>query len=175
MVYETPSTNAKQVSPTIHVGDYTIPVHDDYDIKIKANKILNDYLKDKVVMQLISGNSSFVIKGEWKDDWMQGSFDELGDVRLLIDTIAPVITAAWKNNVVFKAQKNLIIKCKDDVSRIANFKATLDDNWLMFAKKNDFFIYTFDEHCSAGAHTLILTASDITGNIATQQFNFIKQ
>ncbi len=174
-VYETLSTSTKQISPTIHIGDYTIPVHDSFNVSIKTN-IINDSIKDKVVMQLISGNSSSVIKGEWKDDWMQGSFDELGDIRLLIDTTAPVISPiAWKSNTVFKAQKNLIIKCKDDISKITNFKATLDSNWLMFARKNDYFIYTFDEHCKSGSHTLIITAKDVAGNVAMQTFNFIKQ
>ena len=37
VVYETPSVIAKQVSPTIHIGDYSIPVHDDYNVMIKAS------------------------------------------------------------------------------------------------------------------------------------------
>lgn len=172
-VYETSSTNIKQVSSTIHVGDYTIPVHDSFNISIKTNNI-NNSLKDKVVMQLMSGNSTSVLKGLWKDDWMQGSFDELGDVRLLIDTIAPAITTNWGNNSVFKNQANIIIKCKDDVSKIAGFTATLDGGWLMFARKNDYYIYTFDEHCKTGSHTLTITATDVAGNIATWKFNFIK-
>ncbi|MEP6684678.1 MAG: M23 family metallopeptidase, partial [Parafilimonas sp.] len=133
--YETPSINTKQISATIHVGNYTIPVHDNYTVAIKTDKILDDVLKNKTVMQLISGNSKTVIKGEWQNDYMLGSFDELGDASLLIDTIAPVIISVeWKDGTVFKTQKNLTVKCKDDVSKIVNFTATLDGNWLMFAK-----------------------------------------
>jgi hypothetical protein len=150
VVYETPSTTAKQVSPTIHTGDYSIPVHDDYNVMIKASA-LNNALKDKVVMQLKSGSSTTVKKGVWQGDWMLSSFDELGDERLLIDTIAPaIISVAWSNGSTFISQKALIIKCTDDVSRIANFTAMLDGNWLMFAKKNDYFTYTFDGHCAKG-------------------------
>jgi peptidase M23-like protein len=175
-VYETSSTNTKQISSTIHIGNYTIPVHDNYTVAIKADKILDDALKDKVVMQMMSKNSTTIIKGEWQNDYMLGSFDELGDASLLIDTNAPaIISVGWKNGTVFKAQKNLTIKCKDDVSRIVNFTATLDGNWLMFAKKNDYFIYTFDEHCAAGNHVLNITTTDVAGNAATQIFNFTKQ
>ena len=45
----------------------------------------------------------------------------------------------------------------------------------MFAKKNDYFIYTFDEHCSDGNHTLTVTATDVAGNITIQSFNFTKE
>jgi hypothetical protein len=95
---------------------------------------------------------------------------------LLIDTIAPVITpVAWKDSSVFKAKKNLTIKCNDDLSRIETFRAELDGNWLMFSKKNDYFIYEFDEHCPAGPHKLNITVTDVAGNSTTQTFNFVKQ
>jgi len=127
-------------------------------------------------MQLKSGSSTTVKKGVWQGDWMLSSFDELGDARLLVDTIAPVIIpVAWKNGSTFINQKTLTIKCIDDVSRIADFKATLDGNWLMFAKKNDYFTYTFDTHCLSGTHTLVITATDVAGNATTQTFTFTKQ
>lgn len=175
IVTESSSTTANQVSSTIHVSDFTIPVHDDYSISIKANTI-NTTLKNKVVMQLKSSGTPTVVKGTWNNDWETGSFDELGDVCLLIDTIAPKILAVnWKNGTVFSAQRSLTIKCTDDVSKIVNFTAKLDGKWLLFNKKTDFFIYNFDEHCSTGTHTLLVTATDVAGNEATQIFNFTKQ
>ncbi len=175
MVYETTSVTAEQVSPTIHIGDYSIPVHDDYSVMIKASAYSNA-LKDKIVMQLKSGTSTTVKKGVWQGDWMLSSFDELGDATLLIDTIAPLIVpVGWKSGSTFISQKTLTVKCTDDVSRIENYTATLDGNWLMFAKKNDYFIYTFDEHCTSGTHTLAITAADAAGNTTTQTFNFTKQ
>jgi hypothetical protein len=68
----------------------------------------------------------------------------------------------------------MVIKCTDDLGAVASFTATLDGNWLMFAKKNDNFIYTFDEYCPAGRHTLIITAIDVAGNSVTQSYNFTK-
>ena len=173
---EVPSKKLNQISPTIHIGDYTIPVHTYYDVAIKTDVILNDSLKDEVVMQMRAGNASTVVSGEWQGDWILGSFDELSDACLLIDTIAPVIIPmGWKTGTIFKTQKTVTIKCKDDISRIQNFTATLDGNWLMFAKKNDYFIYSFDEHCTNGSHTLTITATDVAGNVASQTFNFTKQ
>jgi hypothetical protein len=175
IVSETEAAIAKQVSPTIHISDYTIPVHDDYNVMIKANTGLNDALKDKVVMQLKSGSSSTVKKGSWQGNWMLSRFDELGDARLLIDTIAPVIApVGWKNGSNFSNQRTMIIKCADDLGAVASFTAALDGNWLMFAKKNDNFIYTFDEHCSSGKHTLTITATDVAGNSVTRSYTFTK-
>jgi hypothetical protein len=175
IVPETDATTSKQVSPTIHISDYTIPVHDDYNVMIKASAGLDQALTDRVVMQLKGGNSSTVKKGLWQGNWMISSFDELGDVRLLIDTIAPVIVpVGWKSGSNFSNQKTIIIKCADDFGAVASFSATLDGNWLMFAKKNDNFIYTFDEHCPAGKHILVITATDVAGNSVTQSYNFTK-
>lgn len=175
-VYETSATYARQVSPTIHIGDYTIPVHNDYNVMIKAPG-LNANQKNKVVMELKSGSSVTVKKGLWQGNWMLSSFDELGNVRLLLDEVPPVITPiSWKDGSTFISQKTLTVKCTDDISRIASFSATLEDGtWLMFARKSDYFTYTFDEHCPTGKHTLTITAMDVAGNASVETYNFTKQ
>ncbi|MBS1744913.1 MAG: M23 family metallopeptidase [Bacteroidetes bacterium] len=173
VVYETASTSTRQLSPTIHVGDYTVPVHDYYNIAVKPAIISNDK-KDKIVMELKSGTSTKVIAGLWKDGWLTGNFNKLDDVRLLLDTIAPKAEAVgWNNGAVIKS-KILTLKCTDDLGDIETFKALLDGKWLMFAKKNDYFIYTFDEHCLPGKHELTIIATDAANNTSMQTFNFIK-
>jgi len=124
----------------------------------------------------MTGGSKRIATGEWQNDRMLGSFDELGDVSLVIDTIAPVVTpVGWRNGYVVKGKQNLIVTCKDDQSRIETFRAELDGSWLMFSRKNDYFIYTFDEHCSPGGHNLVVAATDVAGNRTTRSFNFVKQ
>lgn len=174
-VAETNSTSSKQVSPTLHIGSYLIPVNNVYDVSLKVNDDVNTTLKNHVVMQLQTGKYSYVQKGVWNDDYLNAKFSYLGNARLLLDTIAPVIvTVGWKNNETFKSANKMTIKCIDDVSRIASFRAELDGRWLMFSQKNDYFIYTFDAHCKSGNHTLTITATDVAGNEAIQTFNFTK-
>ncbi|HYK45656.1 MAG TPA: M23 family metallopeptidase [Parafilimonas sp.] len=176
VINESEAQTSNQVSPTIHAASYLIPVHSAYDISIKVTKPFPDSLKDKVVMKLITGSSKRIATGEWENDRMLGSFDELGDVSLVIDTIAPAVTpVGWRNGSVVKSKQNLIVSCKDDQSRIETFRAELDGSWLMFSRKNDYFIYTFDEHCSGGGHNLVITATDVAGNSTTRSFNFVKQ
>jgi hypothetical protein len=153
-----------------------VPVHTGYDISIKPTTPIPDSLKDKVVLKLVTGNSKRIASGEWQNDRVLGSFDELGDLSLIIDTVAPLITpVGWKNGSVFKGSRNLVLSCKDDQSRIETFRAELDGSWLMFSRKNDYFTYTFDEHCSPGGHNLVVTATDVAGNITSRSFNFVKQ
>jgi len=173
---ETESNNMNHISPIIHINSYLVPVHDAYDIAIKATAPIPDSLKDKVVMKLFSGDSKQVVSGEWQNGWMLGSFDELGDASLVIDTIAPVISpVGWSDGSVFKGNKDLVVSCRDDLSRIETFRADLDGSWLMFSRRNDYFIYSFDEHCSPGGHTLTIYATDVAGNSTAQSFNFVKQ
>lgn len=175
-VEESKATSAKQVSPTIQIGSHLIPVHDAYTVSIKLNKTLTASMKNKVVMELISGNSVYIEKGKWENDWMQASFFDLGNARLLIDTVGPeIIPVGWKDGSLFKITPNLVLKCTDDLSSIASFRAELDGKWLEFAKRKDYFTYTFDEHCPAGEHILTVRATDVAGNESSQIFNFTRQ
>lgn len=166
---------SKQVSPTIQIGSYLFPVHDSFPISIKLNKIIDDVLKDKIVMQLKSGSSTYLKKAILNNDYFTANFSYLGDARLLVDTIKPVITSVnWKNGEAFTSSKKIVIKCTDDLMKIASFRAELDGKWLLFSQQSDYFTYTFDEHCPKGKHRLIVTATDVAGNNATQIFNFTK-
>ena len=99
----------------------------------------------------------------------------MGNVQLLIDTIAPTIsTVGWKNGASLANSSTLVLKCKDDIDDIDSFRAELDGKWLLFAASKDNFIYHFDEHCSKGAHSLNVTVTDFAGNTTKQIFTFIK-
>ena len=126
-------------------------------------------------MQLISGKNKEIAKEEWHGDWMSAKFNKLGDVQLLIDTTPPTITpVGWKNNAVSGTAKNLVLRSKDNLDAIHSFRAELDGKWLMFARKGDNFIYTFDEHCSKGKHNLKVMVMDVAGNITEQNFTFTR-
>ncbi len=162
-------------SAFIRLHDYTVPVHDFFSIKIKTTLPPADPLKDRVVMQLLSGTDKKTIKGIWNGDWMTGAFNRLGNIQLYIDTVPPtLIQIGWKNGSVLTKAKTLVVQCKDDMDEVDSFKAELDGKWLLFAVKKDRFIYTFDEKCSKGLHNLTATVSDIAGNVTKQTFTFIR-
>ncbi len=168
--------NKNSASPLIQLHNAFVPVDDSFAIQIKTVLKPNDPLRNKVVMFKLSGTHKEALKGKWSGYWMQGKFNRLGNFQLLIDTVPPTVTpVAWKNGQVFTNQKRLVIKCKDELDEVDSFRATLDGQWLMFGKKNDDFIYTFDEHCPIGPHTLTVSATDKAGNVTTKQFTFVKK
>lgn len=172
---EAASQNKNTASILAALHNYTVPVHDVYTVQMKTSLAVNDPLRKKVVMQLTSGSSKTFAKGEWNGDWMSARFNKLGNVQLIIDAIPPTITPiGWKNGAVLTSARTLVLRCKDDLNEIDSFRAELDGQWLMFAKRTDNFVYTFDEHCPKGSHTLKVTATDLVGNITAQTFNFTR-
>jgi len=173
---ESINTNKNNASAFVALHNYTVPVHDSFTVQLKTTLAANDPSRKKVVMQLISGTSKQVKKGEWNGDWMSAKFNKLGYVQLLVDNISPTITpVGWKNGAILSSAKRLVLKCKDDLGEIDSFRAELDGQWLMFAKRaGDNFIYTFDEHCSKGKHTLKVTVTDVAGNITTETYTFMR-
>jgi hypothetical protein len=126
-------------------------------------------------MQLTSGSDKQTMKGQWTGDWMTARFNVFGNVQLLIDTVPPTITpVAWKNGSLLTAAKTLVLKCKDDLTKIDSFRAELDGHWLLFAARGDNFIYTFDEHCPKGPHTLTIFATDLAGNTTSKTYTFTR-
>ncbi len=172
---ESVNVNKNSASAYIALHNNTVPVHDAFDVQLKTTLAANNPLRNNVVMQLISGSKKQTMKGNWNGDWMTAHFNRLGNAQLLIDTVPPTITpVGWKNGAILSAANVLTVKCKDDVDDIATFRAELDGKWLLFAGNNDNFIYRFDDHCSKGAHSLVITVSDIAGNTAKQTFTFTK-
>jgi hypothetical protein len=163
------------VSSFVALHNYTIPVHDSFTVKLKPIAAFNFALKDKVVMQLVSGGHKEVAKGEWQGGWLSAKFNRLGFVQLVVDKTAPVIKQiGWTNATKFSSQKTLRLHCTDELDEVEDFAATLDGQWLLFAKKNDDFIYTFDEYCKPGKHTLTVIVTDKAGNTTEKEFTVIK-
>ncbi len=170
---ETNNINKSSASSYIGLYNYTVPVHDSFSVQLKTTLEANNYLRNRVVMQMISGTTKQIAKGRWDGDWMLAKFRRLGNVQLLIDTIPPgITTAGWKNGTTLSNASFLTLKCKDDLSEIDSFRAELDGKWLLFAANKDNFIYRFDEHCPPGTHTLNVTATDFAGNTTKQTFTF---
>jgi hypothetical protein len=171
---ESSNTNKNSASAFVALHNYTVPVHDSFTVQLKTTLAANDPQRKNVVMQLISGTNKQVSKGQWNGDWMSAKFTRLGFVQLLVDNVAPTITlVGWKSGSFLSAAKNLVLKCKDDLGEIDSFRAELDGQWLMFAKRaGDSFIYTFDEHCLKGSHTLKVTVADVAGNITNATYTF---
>ncbi|MCW3107190.1 MAG: family metallopeptidase [Segetibacter sp.] len=170
-----PANDSKLVSAIHYLHNYTIPVHDSFTVRIKPSSYLTETDRDKVVMQLVSNHKIEAVKGTWVNDWMEAKIRDLGIVKLAIDSIPPRITATgWVNGGTVSNKKSISFVVTDNIGEIKSFKALLDSNWLMFSRKKDSFIHTFDERTTRGKHELVVTVEDIAGNVTEKTYSFIR-
>ncbi|MGE8527571.1 M23 family metallopeptidase [Chryseobacterium rhizosphaerae] len=172
-MYEKPNAEENGVSNTIVLHHPYVPIHDKYTLKIKPNRKLTQQEKDKVVMLLDYGSDKDAVKGSWTGDWVQGQFNRLGTVQLIVDHSFPSVMTEWKDGALINTG-TLRLKGNTKVGDIVSFRAELDGKWLRFARVKDYFIYTFDEKCpkGSGKHTLKVTTVNTAGNTNTQTLTF---
>lgn len=172
-MYEKPNAEENGVSNTIVLHHPYVPIHDKYTLKIKPNRKLTQQEKDKVVMLLDYGSDKDAVKGSWTGDWVQGQFNRLGTVQLIVDHSFPSVMTEWKDGALINTG-TLRLKGNTKVGDIVSFRAELDGKWLRFARVKDYFVYTFDEKCpkGSGEHTLKVTTVNTAGNTNTQTLTF---
>jgi hypothetical protein len=167
---------AKQLDASgIHsLHSYNIPVHDSFTVKIRSQIPASDPLREKIVMQLTSNRKKVATKGAWDGDWMTAKFWDLGQVRLLVDTIPPTLTTGMRNGANLGKSKAIVFTARDNAGEIKSFRAELDGKWLMFRRKSYSFIHDFDERTTRGKHELKVRVEDVAGNITERTYTFTR-
>ena len=141
----TPANDARVVSAVHYLHNYTIPVHDSFTVRIKPTAVI-PFDSNKVVVQLVSNHKVEAVKGAWKNGWMEARFRDLGIVKLIEDKVPPRITATGFINGGSVSNRKLIsFVVTDDTGEINRFEALEDGKWLLFSRKNNAYIHTFDE------------------------------
>ena len=169
------SKDPKVVSFVYYLHNKTIPVHDSFTVRLKPAVDITAMAKDRIIMQSVNNQKTEAVKGQWKDDWMEAKFRDLGTVKLLLDIIPPKINlSGWVNGSNVRNKKTIAFIAKDDAGEIKSFKAFLDGNWYMFSRKKDTFIHTFDERTLPGKHELKVVVEDIAGNVSERNYGFIR-
>jgi peptidase M23-like protein len=157
------------------IGDYFIPVHHYFDLKIKPTKTISGDLKKKVVM-LYSDDKDTDGRAAFETDSgrFQAKVRNFGTYWLDIDTIPPVIKPLQKSNSNLSKAKQISFEVKDAKTSVRSFSGYLDGKWICFEEHNDLFFYNFDEHCGKGKHALVFRAEDENGNVAISKLNFTR-
>lgn len=173
---EQPASRWPEASLTAMLHQPNVPVHDKYTVQLPLQPAFAAY-SNQLLMRLESGKARLVQKAQpAAEGWYKASFNRLGNVQLVADTTSPVIaTYGWKDGQTFTNQTNLHIRCSDNFDELQYFSARLDDQWLLFTHSTSDYIYTFDEHCSIGDHTLTVSVQDMAGNRTVKTFHFTKK
>ncbi len=172
-ITEVPAQNTNQASPAIYLHNNLVPVHDYYTVGIKFSLPAYSPLIYRTVMELTSGPSRYLVKPEIDGEYLRGSFNKLGVVRLLVDTIPPKILSALQN-VTISNGKVLQVRCSDNLNETQQFRAEADGKWLLFKKRGSYYTYKVDEHCPNGRFQLNLSVSDVAGNKTIETYTLTK-
>lgn len=131
---------------------------------------------DKIVMVCFRGVQKDVQRPEWQGDWASARFREFGNYQLVEDREAPVITIPGiTDGAPLGRTARITVNVRDNLGSLRNFRAELDGAWLCFSNdKGLAYIYTFDDHCLPGRHTLRISVEDAAGNKAVKEIHFIR-
>jgi murein DD-endopeptidase MepM/ murein hydrolase activator NlpD len=167
------SSNPAVISRVHTIGDVYIPLQDYFMVRIKPVASAN---KNRVVMQRFAGSKKDVQKVEWQGGWAAAKFRDFGNFQLMLDETAPeVVPIGFSNGSNLSKASRIAFTIKDNLEKFKNVRAELDGKWLRFTNdKGRNFIYVFDEMCSRGEHTLVITAEDEAGNKTEKAFRFIR-
>ena len=152
-----------------------VPVHDNFILKLRANKPVPASLQDRMIIKLTWKNKHEVVKATPGGDWYTAQFREFGNFVLVADDVPPVINCSFHDNANLLRVSQIVIVPKDNNESIKNFKAELDGKWLRFTNdKGRAFIYKFDEMCGKGKHELKVSVQDEAGNTTEKIYHFTR-
>jgi hypothetical protein len=156
----------------VHSGD--VPVHTFFDLKLKPKVSIPENLSSKVAMVRLPAGKDTDKKGKaakMVNGWAVCSVRDFGTYELSIDQNGPAISGGPASALTVN---KILIGCKDDITSVQNFVGTIDGQWVRFQQKGNSFIYELDRFCAAGAHTLIVQATDENGNTSSKTWKFTK-
>jgi len=167
------AVSKEAVSPVVSVLSGLIPVESFFTIRLKASRPVSD--PGKVLVRRSWKGKSEVVKATRDGDWYSSKFRAFGDFELVVDNEPPVIKGGFANHANLSKSRSIVFVPEDNFGEIKNFRAELDGKWLRFTNdKGRSFIYHFDEHCSRGAHKLVVSVEDEAGNRTERTYFFTR-
>lgn len=158
-----------------HIHDKYIPIHHDFEIKIKPEKTIPDALKSKALIARCEGTGPETgYDSEWDGEFVRAKSRSFGSYCVMIDTLPPTITnVSFKSNMNGEAQ--FTFKIRDNLSGIKSYNAWVDDQWILmeYDKKSDRIYHKFDGKVVSGEHRLKLVVTDRRGNEAVFEEEFV--
>jgi len=156
------------------LGDKIIPMHKYFTVGIRPVG-LPEHLREKAVIafcpegmeeQALSGN-------RWEGDLLKANARELGNMTIMLDTIAPTIKVSKIAKTMGKNYR-MVFKIDDDFTGIKTYRATVDGRWILmeYDEKNNQLTHKFDGKIPRGKHQLKLVVEDNRGNVAVYEKAF---
>lgn len=158
---------------TVH--DDTVPAHTNFTITMESSSY-DASKKDKVFIGRISGNGLSYNSTREKNNVYEIRSKTLGQYKLAIDTVAPVIKISksieGKN---LSNQKVLQVRISDGISGVKSYNGYLNGKWILMEYDNKTGLLTYDFNdgiTSDGDNELKIVVVDNVGNSATFETHF---
>jgi murein DD-endopeptidase MepM/ murein hydrolase activator NlpD len=157
------------------VHDDTVPVHSNFTITMENDSFSADK-KDKVFIGRIEGGRVSYNTTRQKDNIYEIRVKTLGQYKLVLDTIAPVITIAKSiEGKKLDNQKLLQVSISDSLSGIKSYNGYLNGKWILMEYDNKTRLLTHyfnDGIVAEGDNELKVVVVDNVGNSAIFETHF---
>ncbi len=169
------TNNSSAISHMYKVHASNVPLHDYFDLKIKAKATISNNLKQKIAVVRYPTGKETGKKGKAATTdglWVTANVRDFGTYEIVADTKPPIITCTLSGTLT---GNKIICKVDEETTSVMKFVGKIDDKWIRFVQKGNTYTYEVDEYCSSGNHTLSILAEDENGNTATKEISFIKK
>ncbi|MFT4778558.1 MAG: hypothetical protein ACJAU0_000724 [Flavobacteriales bacterium] len=156
-------------SACYQIGDFLIPIHESYILKIRFIDVREELLSKLFIMRYAPDNkSSYNRGGDAKLGWVTTRVKEFGNYFVAIDTIPPSIKVnSWMKSD--RSNKTISFNITDDLSGVKKYEARVDGKWIrmsFYSRRARLTYEMSDEAIPANAKVFELKVWDDRGNVS---------
>lgn len=161
------------------VHDATIPLDKKYTLTFDVSKYSKDEKKQLYIANITNKKYPRYVLTKKKELKFYCTTKSLGSYTLLTDKQSPKVSLAnFKNNLWLTKSKTLKVKISDIGSGIKNYRATIDDQWVLMEYNHKLGILTYnfsDKKLVGSKHIFKLVVSDNVGNTKSISATFFRK
>lgn len=157
-----------------HVHSRLTPIHSYFDLWIKPDVEMSDYLKQKAVIVNTNGANQ---GGIFENGYLKAKPKSFGSYFIKVDTVAPVIRPVnIADEKSMKGAEKIVLKLTDNLSGIKSFRGTINGQWVLFEYdfKTSTLWHTFENSLPPGKHLFQFFAMDMKMNTRTYNATFYR-
>ena len=156
-----------------YVHNPTIPLNRSYTLTFDVSDYSTKEKEQLYIANIDNSKYPSYMATRKKDSTFYTTTKQLGKYTLLVDSIKPSIKPLYfKDNQWISSAKTLQVKIKDKESGIKDYRASIDEQWILmeYDHKKDILTYNFNDKKLLGSkHQFNIVVSDNVGN--TNQFS----
>lgn len=171
--YELLPKDKNMLSATHRVQSIYEPLQKSISISVRPDEIIRP--EKMVLAYSANGKNWRSAGGAFADGFVTANSNVFGLYAVSIDTLAPVITALFKNKYQPSDSTSLKFKIIDDFSGVDSYKLTINGKWVLaeYDAKNDVLEYFFDENTPKQKLDIELIVADNKANKAVLKTQYL--